>query len=325
MKVTHFSLYNKSGMNNVAASLVEAEKKLGLDSMLFNIQESKNWADTYDSDIFVSHTHFPDEVRKKITKKLRLVWVGHGTPEHVFQSAVEAGTNKGYGHGDSWMLCQHWLQVADARVTFWPRHQAIWQSLCDKQTIVHCIPMGVDKEFWKPTQSRGKFSGKPSLFTCENQHYFKWCLDLFIAWPWVYPRINGNPCLHAIYVPRDQHRWVFPLVNRNGASYASHISPMTFEPVDLRNAYCSTDFQIGLVRYGDYNRISLEANACGSKTISYCGNPYSDFHIHEGDQRVIADELVAILNGEVKPREKAVVPDISETAKGMKEIYEGIL
>jgi hypothetical protein len=324
MKIAHWTMYNRSGMNRVAQSLVESEKALGLDSYLINLEESPSFDAMADADIHVAHTHFPDVMRKKVTKPLKLVWIGHGTPEHVFQSSVESDANRHYGAGDGWMLVQHWLQTADALVTFWPRHQAIWQSLCDKGTKVHCIPLGVDKSFWQPTPSQGKYAGSPSLFTAENAHYIKWPLDLFIMWPWVYPKVNGNALLHASYLPNDQHRWFFPLVNRNGASYASHITPIAFEHASLRNVFNSIDYYIGLVRYGDFNRISLEANASGARTISYAGNPYSDFWIPEGDQRVMADELIKILNNEVEPRKKEVVPDISETAKAMLKIYEGL-
>ena len=318
-------MYNKSGMNRVAESIVEAEKKLGIDSHLCNVQTDTDFEKMYDCDVHVSHTHFPDEMRKKLTKPLKLVWVGHGTPEHVFQSSVESGNTGGYGHGDGWMLVQNWLRTADALVTFWPRHQAIWQSMCDKHTKVNLVPLGIDKTFWKPEPSRGKFAGSPSVFTGENAHYIKWPLDLFILWPWVYPHIDGNPVLHAAYLPRDVHRWFFPLVNRNSCSYAAHISPIAFEHAELKNVFNSIDFFIGMVRYGDFNRICLEANACGTKTISYAGNPYSDFWIHEGDQREIAKELIEIMNNKVEPRKKDPVPDIEETAKAMIKIYEEIL
>ena len=324
MKICHWSMHNRSGMHRVAESLVAAERVLGLDSILCNLHDGNSFDQTLDADVHVSHTHFPDALRLRLSKPLKLVWVGHGTPEHVFQSSVEEGSYKKYGHGDGWMLAQHWLQTADALVTFWPRHQAIWQSLCDKGRTVHCVPLGVDKTFWMPTPTRGKYSGVPSLFTSENCHYIKWPFDLFIVWPWVYPRLTGNAVLHAVYLPTDQHRWFFPLVNRNGCSYGAHISPVAMEPEDLRNAFCSVDYMIGLVRYGDHNRLSLEANACGTKTISYAGNPYSDFWLTEGDQRVMADQLVAILNGEVSPRSKDPVPDVAETATAMKAIYEGI-
>lgn len=318
-------MFNRSGMHRVAESIVEAEKKLGIDSMLVNLHEATTFDATLDADIHVSHTHFPDNLRLKLTKPLKLVWVGHGTPEHVFQGSVEVGTNKGYGHGDGWMLFQHWMQTADALVTFWPRHQQIIKSLCDKSTKVNLVPLGVDRSFWSPVESRGKYSGDPSVFTGENCHYIKWPLDLFIIWPWVYPQVKGNALLHAVYLPTDQHRWFFPLVNRNGCSYGAHISALALDGPDLRNAFRSVDYQIGLVRYGDFNRMSLEANASGCKTISYAGNPYSDFWLPEGDQRVMAAELIKILNGEVVPRDKEQVPDISETALGMQKVYEGIL
>lgn len=325
MKICHWTMKNNSGMHRVAESICEAEKKLGIDSILCNVQTADDHEICLDADVQVSHTHFPDLLRKRVKKPLKVVWVGHGTPEHVFQSSVETGLNGSYGHADGWMLCQNWLRTADALVTFWPRHQAVWKSLCDKNTIVDCIPLGVDKSFWKPTVSNGKFAGTPSLFTAENSHFIKWPLDLFLAWPWVYPHLEGEAKLHCAYMPRDQHRWFFPLVNRNGCSYASHLSHIVFDHVGLRNVFNSVDYYIGLVRYGDFNRVCLEANACGTKTISYTGNPYSDFWVNEGDQRGIATQLIEILTGKVIPRKKEVVPDIEETAKGMMKVYERIL
>lgn len=325
MKISHWSMLNKSGMHRVAESICLAEQKLGLDSQLMDVRGTEaSWEPAMESDIHVSHTHFPDNFRNKLSKPAKVVWVGHGTPEHVFQSSVEEGYTHRYGHSDGFMLCQNWLRTADAIVTFWPRHQAIWQSLCDKHTTVHCVPLGVDKSFWKPVESRGRYAGSPSVFTGENAHYIKWPLDLFIAWPWVYPKVDGSPTLHAVYLPNDLHRWFFPLVNRNGCSYASHISPLTLAHDDLRNALVSVDYYIGLVRYGDFNRISLEANACGTKTISYRGNLHSDYWLTEGDQRIIAAELIEILNGRVEPRKKTLVPDIAETAEAMKTIYESL-
>jgi hypothetical protein len=313
-------------MNNVAESLTQGEKALGYDSKSINCQLATPDAfnHTLDADIHVCHTHFPDSVSRRITRPYKRVYFVHGTPEHTFSTSLETGLVGNYGHGDSWMLVQYNLQHADAVVTSWPRHQALLKSLCDRNTKVHLVPMGVDKTFWCPGPSDGKFAGEPSLFTAENCHQIKWPLDLFIAWPWVYPRLKTSPLLHAAYLPLDQHRWFFPLVNRNGCSYGSIITKATFFPSALRNTFRSVDYYIGLVRYGDFNRISLEANAVGTKTISYRGNPYSDYWVTEGDQRVIADELFAILSGHVPPRDKTPVPDLSEMSKAMIEIYKSL-
>jgi len=115
-------------------------------------------------------------------------------------------------------------------------------------------------------------------------------------------------------------------VNRNGASYGSHISPLIFAHSELRNVFKSIDFFIGLVRYGDFNHLSMQAAASGCKTISYAGNPYSDFWLTEGDQRKMAQELLPVLKGDAKPRkDKLPVPDVLETAEAMKSIYEGLM
>lgn len=318
---------NRSGMHRVAQSFVDAERKLGIDSVLANPTDETKWV--YDADINVSHTHLPDKVQTKVPfpffepkkKEKPMVWISHGTPDHVFQSSVEQA--HGYGHHDGWMLVQNWLRTAHACVTFWPRHQRIWQSMCQRGRKVHLVPLGVDKEFWRPGESRGKFAGTPSVLNCENQHYIKWSWDLLVIWPWILEHLESAK-LHQLYLPNDCHRWFFPLVNSNGASYGAYISSSVFDHEDLRNAYRSCDFYCGLVRYGDFNRVSLEANASGTKTISYRGNPYSDYWITEGDQRDMARELLAILKGEVEPRQKEQPPDISETAKAMIEIYNTI-
>lgn len=323
VRVRHWTMLNGSGMRRVAESISTAEQALGLDSRLVDCTvQSEAWTEAMDADIHVVHTHIPDTVQHHTTGKI--VWVAHGTPDHCFQSSVEAGTMGGYGHSDSWMMMQHWLRVADARVTFWPRHQWIYQSMVPKGTKVHCVPLGVDTAFWAGGVSRGKWDGHPSVLTCENPHYIKWPYDLFIAWPEVYRTVDGAK-LHAIYLVRDMHRWFFTLANQNGTSYGAHLSALTFDHAELRNVLKSVDFYLGLVRYGDFNHMALQANAAGCKTISYAGNPYSDFWIPEGDQRTIASTLTAILLGEVEPRQKLPVPDITATAAAMHAIYEDLL
>jgi len=324
MKIRHWSMLNGSGMFRVAESMAGGEAALGHDSRVVDCQASgEAWDEAMDADIQVIHTHFPDTLRNRTTAKI--VWIAHGTPDHVFQSSVEAGLAGGYGHGDGLMLMQYWLRNADAKVTFWPRHQYIYQSMVDKGTTVHCVPMGVDKAHWSSGVSRGKWAGEPSVLTGENAHYIKWPYDLFIAWPEVFREIVGSR-LHAIYLPRDVHRWFFPLVNANGASYGAHISPITFDPkTELPNVFKSVDYYIGLVQYGDFNHMSHQANAAGCKTISHTNNPYSDFWIPQGDQRDIAKALIRILKGDEKPREKTPVPDLSDTAAAMVAIYQGLL
>lgn len=324
MKIAHWTMFNRSGMFMVAEAYAKNECMLGMDSWLVDIADSGSWKEALDADVHVVHTHLPDSVRLQLTKPLKIVWIAHGTPEYVFHRSVEEGLNRGYGASDSWQLCQYWLQHADAIVTFWPRHQKIWKSLCDKNTNIDCIPMGIDLDFWKPVESRGKFLGAPSLFTAENCDYSKWPLDLFFCWPWVWPKMPTSH-LHAVYLPTDQHRWFYPLLNRNGCGFKTISSGIYFDSENLRNAFCSTDYFIGLVRYGDANRLCLEANACGAKTITYSGNEYSDFWIQEGDQRRIAEELIEILSGNVKARNKKPIEPITDSTKKMIEIYERIL
>ncbi len=330
MHIAHWSLTNGSGLHGVASSLCEAEQRAGLTSVLLDSTvETPAWEAALEADVHVVHSHLPNPVQdrlRRMGRTAKTVWIGHGTPDHVFQSSVEYAQSGGYGHPEPLMLMNHWLQRADAVVTFWERHQWIYQRYVDRHTVVDCIPLGVDTAFWCPGESRGKFDGAPSVFTAENPHYIKWPYDLVTLWAEVAEALpRGMAKLHGIYLPRDMHSVFYPWLYRLDASYYGFFSPMTFDRDGLRNAFRSTDYTIGLVRYGDLNMLSLQANASGATTISYRGNPHADYWITEGDQRDMARELIAICSGHVEPRAKAPVQDIRETATAMQAIYERIL
>lgn len=318
MKIAHWVEKElASGLGHTATHICEAEQRLGLNSILVDCNKENDWSNADDADIHVVHLFLP---QKFIYDKKPKVWVAHGTPDLMFEEGYLASKTGQYAHADGWMIAQWWLQHADVTVTFWPRHEAIWRSLSDKNTRIEGIPLGVE-DFWKPSTSAGKFSGDPSVFTAENCYSLKWPYDLFTAWPWVVE--NGLPLaqLHAANVPYDQNRFWFPLVNRNGAGFHSYITNRRFSPEELRNAFVSTNFYANFVRYADFNYVGLQAAACGARVISYKGNPYSSFWISSQDQRVIAQEMSAILKGEVDARAPEPVPSIKRTAERFREIY----
>jgi hypothetical protein len=309
-------------MHRVGAELAAGEVAAGLDSVAVDPFQPSEYALAEGADVNVLHTHIPNELAAKI--KGPVIWVCHGTPEYIFQSAVEAGLNRGYGASDPFMFALHWIQRADAMVTFWERHAWIWQDVCPKQTV-HIVPMGINKEIWQPVPSRGKYAGSPSVFTAENCHYIKWPLDLAFLWPEIC-RSLPNAKLHLCYLPRDQHRWWFPLMNMNGCAFNSYIIGDALGVDDLKNAFCSTDYYLNLVRYGDHDRVGLEAAACGAKVISYKGNPYAHHWIDEGDQRDMAEQIKAILNcSAFEQHEVEPVPSIQDMCAKMSEIYAELI
>lgn len=322
MQIVHHSLTNGSGLHRVAESLAKAETALGLDSVLADSQNPATWGPAVTADVHVVHSHLPPILTRR--RDSRVVWVGHGTPEHCFQGSVEEAERGQYGHSDPAMLALHWLKTADARVTFWERHKWIYDQMLSRGARpVDLVPMGVDTAFWKEGTSAGAYAGSPSLLYAENPHYIKWAYDLLTALPTIQARHPGL-MLHSIYQVKDHHRVVMPWFHQLGASFFTHYSAQVFDKPNLRNAFRSCDFVLGLVRYGDLNHLSLEANAAGVKTISYVGNPHAMYWVKEGDQREIAREVSAILAGEVEPRVQVPVPNVSETAVAMKAIYEEI-
>ena len=326
MRVVHFTLSNGSGLNRVSVNMATSETAAGLDSSLcftdtktpppyqgvkvISMEEAKG------ADVYVINSHIPDGMKGKT------VFVAHGTPEHCFSTALEQHKSAGYAAGDPFMLSMHRLNTSDVTVTFWDRHQYIWQSLNPKADV-RCVPMGVDKGFWGPVESTGKWVGTPSFLSCENSHQIKWPLDIVLAFPLIMAK-NPGAVLHLHYLPLDQHRWWYPLLTANSTAYKSFSSAGYLSPVDLRNAFSSVDYLLNPVRYGDFNSLCLEAKACGCKVISYCGNPYADYWIDEGDQREMADQITAISSGSVKANDTNDVPSTEEMAAEMINIYEAI-
>lgn len=329
MKVVHFTLSNGSGLNRVSTNLCLAEKMLGLDSVISYTdkpemrivpEQPEHMAvipqkEALVADIHVCHSHLPDDCVGKS------VFIPHGTPEHCFTGAIEQYHASGYTAGDAFMLSKYRIDHCDATVTFWPRHAYIWGSLNPKAKI-HVIPMGVDLDHWKPVPTKGKWSGTPSLFTCENSHAIKWPLDIILAFPIVAKATKA--ILHTHYIPMDQHRWWFPLMQANGTSYRSYSSGMYFDADTLRNAFASVDYYINPVRYGDFNSVGIEAAASGAKIISYRGNPYAHYWLTEGDQRTMAQEMIDIFEGKTPPREIQKIASVHQMAQEMKKIYESL-
>lgn len=304
-------------MHRMAEEIAAAEAASGLESVCLDGNNQTEIPGGLDADIHVVHTHLPDTVDDR---KIKKIYVAHGTPEVIFQSSVRE-SQKGHGAADGWMVNTHFLRTSDAVVTFWPRHAAIWQSLVDRHSVIDYVPMGIDLTKWQGAKSSGKWAGEPSMLTAENCHEIKWPLDLMIALTWVLEEIRAAR-LHLLYLPADQARWWGSLTMNNRTAYRSFITSVALDHAGLANAFASVDYYIGLVRYGDFNRICLEAKAAGCPVISYRGNEYADYWIDEGDQRTIAAQIRMILNGDIVKRETPAVPDISETAGAMKKIYE---
>jgi len=313
---------NQSGMHRMAEEISACEATMGITSVCLDGEIPVEIQAGLDADIHVIHTRLPDVISPR---KARVVWVAHGTPEVMFTNSVTEGTRQIHGSPDYWMQAHHWIRSADAIVTFWDRHGWIWKQMADKNTRVDVVPMGVNMALWGAVTSRGKFVGSPSILTGENCFSCKWPLDLFFAMPDVYEAMPLAR-LHVFNMPQDQCPWWYPLIYSNGAAYRSYIAVTRFAPPDLKNAFASVDYYAGLVRYGDHNRVMLEAKACGLPVISYRGNPYADYWVDEGDQRAIAAQLAMILKGQVPPREDITpVPDITATASAMAAIYGRIL
>lgn len=313
-----------SGMHAIAKSCAEAETRLGHDAFVLNCQEPAGWEGAADADIHVAHTHFPEEFRARCKPTAKVVFIAHGTPEHLIENETTANENPGYGPAQGWMMTRDRLARADAFVTFWKRHQWFYQTCVPRERIIDYVPMGVDLAFWKEGIDHGRYAGTPSVWTSENPHRMKWPLDLFMLWPLVREAIPLAR-LHAHYIPWPMHRTLIDLAGTNGSAYVSYLSAATYPHDQLRNIWKSLDFYASLVRYGDHNCTSMQARAAGVPVISYVGNEYADYWIPEGDQRAMAAALIAIFRKEVEPRVRTPVPDLLDMGRAMVAIYERLL
>src|SRR4051812_5226420 len=95
MKTAHWVRRNGSGMHHLAEAMVDAERRLGHDAAIINLDQPQTWRAEYavTADIHINHTQFPEGQRRYIRsetgKDPRMVFVSHGIPEHTFELAVQ--------------------------------------------------------------------------------------------------------------------------------------------------------------------------------------------------------------------------------------------
>lgn len=331
MRTVHWSLLNTSGMHAVAASMARAELTLGVESKCLDPFDATqtDWEWALDADVHISHTHIPDQFkgksfRRQCTKPYRWVFPVHGTPELVFEMSVKDAETNGYNTGTSYAQHQIGMQTADAIFAFVPRHRDLYDLATDKHTIVDLIPMGIDVPFWQGGTNLGKYAGNPSFFTCENQYPFKWGVELLRTWPWVRAELD-DAYLHVTHVPTHVLQILNVMTARYGSLYGAIVGSWSYDHLNLRNIFKQIDYYVSPVRYGDFNRLSLEAGVAGARVISYPGNEYADYWMTEGDQRRTAKDLIAIGRGDVAPREKTPIPTERQMAEAAINVYERIL
>lgn len=311
--------------------MARAEVAIGVESRCLDpfdpAQTGWEWA--LDADVHISHTHIPEKIgalsfKKSVTKPYRWVFPVHGTPELVFEQSVEDARTNGYGSGTSFVHHQIGMQNADAVLAFVPRHRDLYDLATDKHTIIDLIPMGIDIPFWQAGTNIGKYDGRPSFFNCENQYPFKWGVELLRVWPLIRAELE-EAVYHLTNIPGGLQRFVDVLAARYGSVRGAYVGSWSYDHANLRNILKQVDYYVSTVRYGDFNRISLEAGAAGTKVISNPGNVYADYWVPEGDQREMAKAIIAIGKGEVEPRAKTPIPSEQDMAQAAVHVYERIL
>lgn len=328
MKIRHWVVQDSSGMSHLALAVAEGERRLGHDVDLVDATSQSSCRDPrhVDADVHCVHSQcgLADlaYIRDLMGRAPRVVFYSHGIPEDTLTLSVnDVLLKERPGVEDIWGLTRYWLARADAFVVFNARQQALFQSM---GRVVDCVPFGVDTEFWAdgPRQVP-RLKGAPAVWTGENQSRTKWALDAILAWPFVVAQVP-EAHLHAHYIPFELHRWFVDIANTNGASYSATITPKYWNHPSLRELWRGCDFLWATTRYGDPTCLSQQAEASGLKVISYAGNPYASYWVPEGDQRVLAEHVVAIVRGEVAPRDKTPIPTLDAMARETVKVYERV-
>jgi len=332
VNIVHWSSKNRSGMHHVAESMAQAELALGVDSRLMDPHDPKQdqWDIALDADVHVLHTHVPDMIGKvpfkqACRKPYRMAFFHHGTPELIFENAVRDSESNGYGSAAGYSVSIALMKQADALMCSVPRHHALFSLMMGKQGTVDLIPMGMDLKYWSGGINRGKYQGNPSFLNCENQYPFKWGVEYLKMWPWIRAALP-EAFFHISNIPVGTQRFVDVLAAEYGAIYGAVIGNWNYLHSDLRNIFKQVDFYLSSVRYGDFNRMSMEVGASGCKVIAYPGNPYADYWVREGDHRNVAADIIAIGKGDVEPRaDKLPIPTAQEMGHATINVYERIL
>jgi len=314
-KVVHWHIFTEEpcGANESVKDLVRAERKLGLDSTILDLERVPENA------IHVIHTLFDIEFIKKYRGK-KLFFL-RTMPEHWLEGV--------YVNARRFWHVMNLLNYCDALVGFLYRQIDIYRFYTAKP--IYKIPLGVDLDRYSMKGRIKELDGNPSILWCDTPYSVKYPFILFHALKYLYRKGFKGFKLHMI-VPERYHKGIRAIFKMLDMDDRLELYDYLLTD-ELIQFYRGADLSVTTNMYGDVNRSIAERFACGLPTITFNStrrwNIYFlctyENHINLGETIKSVYENWLSEGLRVQCRNLAENEfDIDKTAKAMLNIYKMI-
>lgn len=253
---------------------------------------TQSWGWAYKrADIHVIHYSFDLRLGRLKPK----VFMAHGTPEAVIESAVRNPANKNMLAG------AQWIDKFEATIVTSSRAKQFWEVFDSSGKKVHQVNKGIDLEWWQRSGTITDLPGKPSVLYGEVWRGIKHPTLLFYAVNEIYKR-NKEVQLNAWSMGTARKFWEQFIMQ---AGFQDLIGRgRIYEVQDYpEHLYSRGDVLVSPVSAGDLSRVAQEAMACGCPVVSWDTDPW----------------------GENYPYKTVKSFDIMDMASKIEETYEEIL
>ncbi len=303
---------NGTGLNRAVEELVDAEKRIGLDSILLDPRVGLEIDAGEGVDVHVIHSNLPDGYHGHPRK----VFFAHASPEHCVTYELRAAADMPFS------ATMYWLRAAEVTVTQWPRHKRIWDLYLPAGREVELVPAGIDTRVWNPEGPKIDLPGKPSFLYSESWFEIKRPTEFMWAFCALARDKKGSAAkVHFLNVPEGQMPfWSTNLEHMNLRRWV-----VTFQgwQQDMAPVYRGANVLIQPSLCGDFSRTCLEALACGMKVLARKGSDYATYTC-DWDWESVGAKLLQIVDGtaEVERTWETAQLDILPVAERMAEIYD---
>jgi len=329
MRIVHFAKFGprSNGLYETTKDLVLAERKLGVDAQLVDMDEKEQSRVglkdgeiitahpdiAWDADILIRHSVVPSKYQN-IGKPV--IMCLHGRPESSYRISATGANEVIQAVANKSVDCRY-----KAYVTFWPEFEAAWRSLVGDKLYV--IPAPVDLDYYTGGEDK-KFSGSHKILIADIWRDDVIPLNSIFGAVRYIERFEPEAKIHIVGAPVSGKQ--FEAFKPFLKGLKKYIGSVSGQMKEIRDWYASCDCVV--TPHTIATRIIRESLAASLLVVAGAGCQYTPFTANPNNPDAVADAIAhALSDSEYRnaARAKAELEFDSElSARAMIELCKSI-
>jgi FkbM family methyltransferase len=310
MRIVHFTQFGPraSGLYETAKDLILAERKLGIDARMVDMDENNNSRIgstdgeiitdhpdiAIDADILIRHSAIPSKYQN-IGKPI--IMCLHGRPESSYRISASGQNMVIQAVANKAKDCRY-----KAFVTFWPEFVDAWSSLVGDK--LHYVPPPVDLHYYNQGKQR-PFSGTHKILIADIWRDDVIPLNSIFGAAKYCDKYEPTARVHIVGSPTNGR--AFEAIKPIYAGLNKYIGSISGHMKEIRDWYASCDCVV--TPHSIATRVIREAMSAGLPVIAGAGCRYTPYKADPNDYELVADMIAQALATNNKAYSQAIADD----------------